>query len=164
MFDGGLPGERLLPPDAELEAVDDMVENHWRTHMGRIDGSRRWLLGAFLLLGLCFAIGGYAAEGQGAFNVTYKSEVEPLPLNQIHSWLLHVETADGKPVEKASIKVDGGMPAHHHGLPTQPAVTEVGNGDYLVQGIKFSMTGHWEMWFEIQADGTTEKKKFGVDF
>jgi len=121
-------------------------------------------LGICLLWGIFLAAGAFAEEGQGSFHVTYKSQVEPLPLNRIHSWVLHVETSDGKPVEKAVIKVDGGMPAHNHGLPTQPAVTEMGNGDYLVQGIKFSMNGHWELWFEIQSAGVIEKKKFEVDF
>ena len=125
---------------------------------------RRRLLGIFLLCGVCFAVGGYAEEVQERFRLSYKSQVEPLPLNRIHSWLLRVETTDAKPVEKAKIRVDGGMPAHNHGLPTEPIVIEIGNGDYLVQGLKFSMTGHWEMWFEIQAAGIIEKKKIDVDF
>ena len=132
--------------------------------MGSVDPSKRRLLGMFLLSGICLATGGYAEEAREEFKVSYESQVEPLPLNRIHSWVLHVETADAKPVENASIKVDGGMPAHNHGLPTQPVVSEIGNGNYLVEGLKFSMTGHWEMWFEIQAAGTIEKKKFDIDF
>ncbi len=132
--------------------------------MGSIAPWRSRLLGIILLCGVCFAAGGYAEEAQERFKVSYKSQVEPLPLNRIHSWLLHVETTDAEPVEKANIKVDGGMPAHNHGLPTEPSVIEIGNGDYLVQGLKFSMTGHWEIWFEIQAAGIVEKKKIDVDF
>ena len=132
--------------------------------MGSIDPSKHRVLHIFLLLAVFLATGTFAAEGQERFKVSYKSQVEPLPLNRIHSWVLHVETADARPVENAKIRVDGGMPAHNHGLPTQPVVSEIGNGDYLVQGLKFSMTGHWEMWFEIQADGTIEKTKFDVDF
>ena len=98
------------------------------------------------------------------FRVSDKSKIEPLPLNQIHSWVLHVTTLDGKPVEKAMISVYGGMPAHRHGLPTQPKVTEMADGDYLVEGIKFSMTGMWEMWFNIQVDGVADKTKFVINF
>ena len=132
--------------------------------MGSIDLARRRLLGVLLLSCIWVVASSYAEEAQEKFKVSYKSQVEPLPLNRIHSWVLHVETADARPVEDASIEVDGGMPAHNHGLPTQPVVTEIGNGDYLVKGLKFSMTGHWEMWFEIQAAGPIEKKKFDVDF
>lgn len=132
--------------------------------MASIDSTKRRFLVIFLLSGICLASGIHAEEGQEKFKVSYTSRVEPIPLNRIHSWRLRVETTDAKPVEKASIKVDGGMPAHNHGLPTQPVVTEIGNGDYLLEGIKFSMTGRWEIWFEIQADGTSEKKKFVIDF
>ena len=55
------------------------------------------------------------------------------------------------------------MPAHKHGLPTEPVVTEIGTGDYLVEGIKFSMSGKWEIWFNIRAGEITEKVKFNVE-
>lgn len=131
--------------------------------MRTIDWMRHGLLGGSLFVFL-IATGSHAQQGQEKFVVTYTSQVEPMPLNRIHSWRMHVETAGGKPVTGAEINVDGGMPAHGHGLPTQPVVREIGNGNYLVEGLKFSMTGYWEMWFEVNADGISEKKKFALDF
>jgi len=65
----------------------------------------------------------------------------------MHSWILRLETLDGQPVRNAEITVAGGMPKHNHGLPTAPQVTrELGNGDYLVEGIKFQMAG-WYNYF-----------------
>lgn len=128
------------------------------------DRARQTWLIAVLLVAFVLVSDGIAQQEQAVFNVSYTSQVEPLPLNQIHSWILHVETTDGRPVEQAGIRVDGGMPAHGHGLPTQPSVREIGKGDYLVEGIKFSMTGYWEMWFEISADGVTAKRMFPVNF
>ena len=65
----------------------------------------------------------------------------------MHQWTLHVERADGTPVDDATITVDGDMPQHGHGMPTQPQVTEnLGNGDYLVDGLKFQMGGWWLRW------------------
>ena len=88
----------------------------------------------------------------GLFEVGFESEVEPIELNRIHRWTLHLATADGAPVENALIAVDGGMPAHDHGLPTAPRVTaELGGGDYLVEGVKFQMPGHWVVTFDIAA-------------
>lgn len=98
------------------------------------------------------------------YHVSYQSKVAPLPLNRIHSWVLHVDTVDGKPVENANISVHGGMPAHKHGLPTQPQVSEIGNGDYLVEGLKFSMTGLWQLWFDIRKHDITDKVKFTIAF
>ena len=88
----------------------------------------------------------------GLFRVAIKSEVDPIPLNEIHAWTLHVETDDGKPVNDAEIAGDGGMPAHGHGLPTEPRVAaNLGNGDYRVEGLKFHMQGEWVVTFAITA-------------
>ena len=94
------------------------------------------------------------------FRVTYQSSVEPLPLNRMHWWTLEISTLDGNPVEDATITVYGGMPAHRHGLPTEPEASPTGGGEYIVKGLKFSMTGEWEVWFDITASGMNEKVMF----
>lgn len=97
------------------------------------------------------------------YRVSYTSKVEPLPLNHIHSWELYVETLDGKPVENATITIYGGMPMHKHDLPTQPVVTELGDGDYLVEGMKFSMLGTWKIWVQVQAGEFTDTVTFYIE-
>ncbi len=107
-----------------------------------------WALGAVLLAAstAAAAAGPEWTSQAGLYHVSYRSELEPIEINKIHSWVLHVTTADGDPVENAEITFDGGMPAHNHGLPTQPSVTKyLGNGDYRVEGIRFHMTGEWEI-------------------
>src|SRR5688572_17180315 len=59
----------------------------------------------------------------GTFVATIAPERDPIPVNQIHAWQLRLATPDGKPLEDAGIEVDGRMPAHSHGMATQPAVT-----------------------------------------
>jgi hypothetical protein len=87
---------------------------------------------------------------QGLYRVSYRSELAPIEINKIHTWVLHVTTADGTPVENAKIEFNGGMPTHNHGLPTQPSVTEhLGHGDYRVEGIRFHMAGDWEITITI---------------
>jgi hypothetical protein len=99
----------------------------------------------------------------GLFQVTYTSSLAPIPINQIHTWTIHVETAEGQPVEQASITVDGGMPQHGHGLPTQPEVTQdLGNGDYTVEGMKFNMPGWWTVTFSITAGGQTDRVTYNL--
>jgi hypothetical protein len=91
------------------------------------------------------------------FRVSYTSELQPIVINRIHGWVLHVETAAGAPVEDASIEINGGMPEHDHGLPTAPEVTRnLGDGDYLVEGLRFHMNGYWELEFTIMAGGATD--------
>ena len=43
------------------------------------------------------------------------------------------------------------MPAHGHGLPTAPRVTEIlGDGRYLVNAARFNMAGWWQVTFAIE--------------
>ncbi len=99
----------------------------------------------------------------GLFNVSYTPSDGVIPVNQMHQWTLHVETADGQPVENATITLDGDMPQHGHGLPTNPQVTEyLGNGDYLVEGLKFQMGGWWVMDFVITAEGQRDTVRFNM--
>ncbi len=94
---------------------------------------------------------------RGLFIVGYESALQPIEINRIHSWQLHVENADGDPVTGADIEVTGGMPAHDHGLPTRPLVTEeLGDGYYRLQGMRFHMAGDWELTIVIVADGKTD--------
>jgi hypothetical protein len=93
----------------------------------------------------------------GLFNLSYRADDGAIPLNELHTWTIHVEDADGQPVSGARISVDGRMPAHGHGLPTQPAVTaDLGGGDYRVEGLRFQMVGEWVLDFTIQAGGQTD--------
>ena len=99
----------------------------------------------------------------GVFQTTIVPDSEPIPINKIHTWTLHVETPSGEIVENAEIILDGDMPEHGHGLPTRPEVTRyLGNGDYLVEGLKFQMTGWWVMDFDITANGETDQVSFDL--
>jgi len=84
-------------------------------------------------------------------------------INQIHSWKIKLATANGAPISKARISVDGGMPQHGHGLPTQPQVTkELEDGTYLLEGMKFSMTGWWEIKLAIETASGIDKVTFNT--
>lgn len=97
------------------------------------------------------------------FNISYKSGLAPIPINKIHTWELTVKTSEGRPVTGADISLDGDMPEHGHGLPTQPEVTEdAGNGKYLVEGIKFSMPGWWIMKFNIKYGDKEDSVTFNL--
>lgn len=103
-------------------------------------------------------------SGSDRFRVSMRSNVDPVPLSRIHSWTLHLETPEGVAIDGAQIGVYGDMPAHRHGLPTRPKVTEnLGGGDYLIEGVKFTMPGRWQLILIITADGKRDKAKFKVD-
>ena len=86
----------------------------------------------------------------GLYRATIKPQGDSIPQGKLHRWVLHVETASGAPVDACEIAVDGGMPQHGHGLPTKPRVTrDLGNGDHLVDGMKFNMGGWWVVKFRV---------------
>jgi hypothetical protein len=99
----------------------------------------------------------------GTFEVTYESKRDDIPVGKIHSWVLTVKDAGGAPVNGASITIRGGMPAHGHGLPTIPEVTEeLGGGRYLVEGMKFSMPGHWVLTITMEHGGKKDSVTFAI--
>jgi hypothetical protein len=98
-------------------------------------------------------------DGEYIFSL-YSTDAK-IPFKKIHSWVVHIETKDGKPVEKAKVYVFGGMPVHQHDFPTKPRVKKnLGNGDYLVEGIKFNMPGQWEMRFNIKDGNKSSRTVF----
>jgi hypothetical protein len=85
--------------------------------------------------------------------VTYTTTEGDIVINRMHSWILHIEDEDGLEIEGAMVDVDGGMPEHDHGLPTKPRVIEeLGGGDYRLEGMRFHMSGYWEIVVSITTD------------
>jgi len=92
------------------------------------------------------------ASAAGLYRVVAEPADGKPGVGPIHIWKLTITDAAGKPVERATIAVDGGMPGHGHGLPSAPQVTaETAPGVYTLDGVKFSMTGDWQFRFAISA-------------
>lgn len=90
--------------------------------------------------------------------VTYTTLDGDPQVNRMHSWILHIEDENGNEVEGATIDVVGGMPEHDHGLPTKPRVTQdLGGGDYKLDGMRFHMSGAWELVVSITTSAGTSK-------
>jgi hypothetical protein len=88
----------------------------------------------------------------GNYTIAIAPDVGKLEVGPIHTWTVTLTSPDGAPVESAEIRIDGGMPQHGHGLPTAPEVTEyLGDGRYLLEGMKFNMSGWWVL--NVHVDG-----------
>ena len=98
------------------------------------------------------------------FEVRFDSQLKPIVINQIQTWVMYVQTDDGLCVKEAEITVDGGMPVHRHGLPTVPLVRPGANDcEYLVEGLRFHMAGHWELQFRIKAGDKIDTLTVSLD-
>lgn len=103
------------------------------------------------------------ASAKGMYSVAITPEMEPVQQGPLHAWVLTLTTADGKPVEGATITVDGGMPQHGHGLPTAPQATAyLGDGRYVIEGVRFNMSGWWALKFAISAAPGDDSVEFNI--
>ncbi|MES2976843.1 MAG: FixH family protein [Pseudomonadota bacterium] len=88
----------------------------------------------------------------GLYRISLTPPERPPAINQMHSWKIKLATQDGVAVKGATFMVDGGMPQHGHGLPTQPRITAAfEDGTYTLEGMKFSMSGWWEIKLALAA-------------
>ena len=103
------------------------------------------------------------ATEHGFYLATLSSGRLPVPVGAIHTWIVKVTTPDGEPVKHTAITIDGGMPQHGHGLPTQPKVTtDLGDGDHLIEGMKFNMGGWWTLTVSIDGPTGSDKATFNI--
>ena len=99
----------------------------------------------------------------GLYRATIRPEGDSIPQGRLQRWTLHLETPNGTPVDVCQISVDGGMPQHGHGLPTKPRVTRaLGNGDHLVEGMKFNMGGWWVVKFGVSSAAGKDSLVFNL--
>ena len=89
------------------------------------------------------------SSANGIYSLAIDPEAGAPVQNEMHAWVLTVKDPAGAPVTGASVSVDGGMPQHGHGLPTSPKAAEIGQGRYRIEGVRFNMSGWWELKFTI---------------
>ncbi len=99
----------------------------------------------------------------GLYEVMIEPEAEPVVQGTLHSWIATVKLADGAPIEDAVISIDGGMPAHGHGLPTTPqAAPHEGDGRYRIEGVRFNMGGHWVLRLTVSSPAGEDEVAFNI--
>src|SRR3954454_8351507 len=114
------------------------------------------------------ALGTASAEERvsktGRYRVSLSARTTPIPVNEWHEWVVHVARADGAAPQLRDLALDGGMPAHGHGLPTAPVVTRSSSpGDFVVRGMRFNMCGRWELRVLLADDEGEDGAVFPVD-
>lgn len=106
---------------------------------------------------------GPRASQEGRFSATLESEGALAP-RKMQTVVVTILDLDGRPVEGASLRIDGGMPQHGHGLPSRPRVTRsLGGGRYQVDGVKFNMGGWWELHVDVDSPAGSDRVTFNLE-
>ncbi len=97
------------------------------------------------------------AADTGRVSVEIVPSLDPLTINRLHFWDVTLRDRAGRPISAASLEIAGGMPAHDHGLATEPKAVELGDGRYRIDGLRFHMPGDWVLYLTID-DGTHRER------
>lgn len=137
--------------------------------------NKLWLVPASLLIagGIAFAANRMSPPADldyslshlseaGLYQVTLTPSADPVPVGQMHAWLVEVTGAAGEKLD-AAVNFDGGMPQHGHGLPTVPRVTgRDAQGRYIVGGVRFNMPGWWVLEVDVEGAAGTDTASFNL--
>ena len=97
---------------------------------------------------------------RGSYSVTVNPTKGAIDLNKHFSLDVTIEASDG--ADSLQVKVDADMPAHQHGMNTQPELSEKGDSTYQVDGMLFHMSGEWVIMVDVTRAGRTERASFPV--
>lgn len=108
-------------------------------------------------------LSGSKPTANGLFIASLRPQSGVVQQGVLQSWQLTLTTKAGAPVENAAIDISGGMPQHDHGLPTSPQVTDyLGQGHYRIDGVKFTMSGWWQLRLTISAAQGSDTVVFNI--
>jgi len=70
---------------------------------------------------------------------------DPLVVQQHFRLRLTVHDADGIRQPGARVQLNAWMPEHGHDMARRPRVRALGSGEFLAEGLLFTMRGRWEL-------------------
>lgn len=106
--------------------------------------------------------GEYEAAGK-TFRVAFTTAPLPIPMNEPFEIRARIEPIGEKPPGEVKLRVDAAMPDHRHGMNTQPQVTREADGSWRVRGMLLHMPGYWELYFDLERDGETERAQYNFE-
>ena len=99
--------------------------------------------------------GGRKVESE-RYVLSYRTKPEKVAVSQHFAVEMAVCPKGGEPAPE-SLRVDGFMPDHNHGMNYKAVVNPAGGGRYEAAGLMFHMPGKWDFIFEVRAAGKTDR-------
>jgi hypothetical protein len=98
------------------------------------------------------------------FSALLEPVQKPVEVGAMGPWLVTLRDRAGQAARGCSLVLNAWMPAHGHGLPTEPRMTrEFEQGVYQIDGMRFSMPGAWELRLLITGCGETDTAIFQLE-
>lgn len=101
----------------------------------------------------------------GAYFLMYSSDPYPIPFNEPFSlvWMVHDGADQSLMYDDATLSLAVEMPAHGHGMNTEPAITMDEYGTFTAEGFLFHMRGWWAITATATREGVTDSSIFYVN-
>lgn len=110
------------------------------------------------VIGECGAtLSGATRTIEGAqYTVVFRTVPDPIKMGAHFALDFAVCPRASAPAPTA-VRVDANMPLHRHGMNYRPAVTAQSNALFRAEGLLFHMPGRWDLTFDVDAAGRTER-------
>ena len=100
----------------------------------------RFWIGLVATMGLLSAATFEQKSESGRQRVCLTTTASGIALREFHTWQVGFCSAAAS---VDAVAFDASMPAHGHGLATQPTIRPAQAGSFAVEGVRFHMAGHW---------------------
>lgn len=120
---------------------------------------------ALLCLPLCAGVAGACGTAlsgptrtiDGArYTVVFKTVPEPVKVGT-HFAVDFAVCPRAAAEAPSAVRVDANMPQHRHGMNYRPVVTARSGELFRAEGLLFHMPGRWDVTFDVEAGGRTER-------
>ena len=104
----------------------------------------------------CPALDGGRKIESDRYVVSYRTQPVKIAVGQHFVVQMAVCPKSGQPAPE-SVRVDGFMPDHNHGMNYKAVVKPAGASRYDAAGMMFHMPGKWDFIFEVRGSGKTDR-------
>jgi hypothetical protein len=104
----------------------------------------------------CPALDGARNVESDRYVVSYRTQPAKLAVGQHFTVEMAVCPKRGQPAPE-TVRVDGFMPDHNHGMNYKATVKPAGAGRYDAAGMMFHMPGKWDFVFEVRGGGKMDR-------
>jgi sugar lactone lactonase YvrE len=100
----------------------------------------------------------------GTYGIDILAVPDPIPVGDLFEIDVQLREGcrSGPPAEKVALEMEAIMPGHGHGMNTHPRVAPLGGGRFLATGLRFHMSGRWELYFDVVRGGVLERAQAEV--